>query len=392
MSCTSPLTLYRHPDGSTGTKRLYLKQSGFQVPCGQCMPCRLRKSAEWAVRIMQENRYWHSSCFVTLTYDPEDLPSDHSLCHEHFQKFMKRLRKNTGLKLKYFMCGEYGEKLSRPHYHAIIFGWEPDDQELLFTRDGLPHYKSDLLTDTWQKGFCTVSEVTHDSAGYVARYCTKKVTGDRAAEHYCYVDEYGLIWDNLKPEYIACSNGIGERHFKDWYRDIYPSDEMGVVKNGDFYVTQPPRYFDELLKRTNRDWYEEVKKKRETRAQEHQKELTPDRLRQIDICYKDRNKRLPRKLEESQPCVIKSSQSTTVKLRPIYRRSSSRTRTWLSEHLRIASIRRIISSAPIQPITRLHVSVNSKLKLESSLRTKLRQASGLAPSSCDLYLVNPITN
>jgi hypothetical protein len=51
------------------------------------------------------------------------VPEDGSLNVAHFQKFMKRLRDRIKpLKIRFFHCGEYGDKTRRPHYHALIFG------------------------------------------------------------------------------------------------------------------------------------------------------------------------------------------------------------------------------------------------------------------------------
>lgn len=44
-----------------------------------------------------------------------------TLCKKHLQDFFKRLRKNTGVKLQYFACGEYGKKFGRPHYHLLVW-------------------------------------------------------------------------------------------------------------------------------------------------------------------------------------------------------------------------------------------------------------------------------
>ena len=58
--------------------------------------------------------------FVTLTYDDDHLPEYNSLNYKHFQDFMKRLRKSHN-GVRFYMCGEYGEDFSRPHYHALLF-------------------------------------------------------------------------------------------------------------------------------------------------------------------------------------------------------------------------------------------------------------------------------
>ena len=72
-----------------------------------------------------------SAYFVTLTYDNNHVPiSEHgfpTLCKRDFQLFMKRLRFNTGVKIKYYVAGEYGSTNHRPHYHAVIFG-APNDK------------------------------------------------------------------------------------------------------------------------------------------------------------------------------------------------------------------------------------------------------------------------
>ena len=87
---------------------------------------------------------------------------------------MKRLRKNTGKKIRYYMCGEYGEENNRPHYHALLFGHQFDDKKLVNIRNGNRVYISETLNRYWQKGQCEIGSVTFKSAGYVARYILKK--------------------------------------------------------------------------------------------------------------------------------------------------------------------------------------------------------------------------
>lgn len=129
----------------------------------------------WAVRIVHEAQMWPQNSFITLTYRPEDLPQGGSLNVEHYQLFMKKLRaRNTGHKIRFFHCGEYGEKLSRPHYHAILFNYDFPDKKVFSEKNGNTIYTSELLEDIWGKGFCTIGDVTFQSAAYVARYVMKK--------------------------------------------------------------------------------------------------------------------------------------------------------------------------------------------------------------------------
>lgn len=88
---------------------------------------------------------------------------------------MKRLRKNTGCPIRYFVCGEYGDTNGRPHYHAIIFGYDwPDKRRHSSGSRGDALYTSKKLDEQWSHGACYIGNVSPDSCGYVARYVMKK--------------------------------------------------------------------------------------------------------------------------------------------------------------------------------------------------------------------------
>ena len=75
------------------------------------------------MRMLHELSDYEDAVFVTLTYDEDHIPSNHSLKKSDLQKWFKRVRKEIEpKKIRYFACGEYGDKTQRPHYHAIIFG------------------------------------------------------------------------------------------------------------------------------------------------------------------------------------------------------------------------------------------------------------------------------
>ena len=148
--------------------------SDVTVACGKCFECLQKKSLEWSVRIMNEAQCWSHNCFITLTYNNEHLPPGGSLKKSDFQKFMKRLREQLDpLKIRFFACGEYGKKGSRPHYHAIIFNWQPDDMVYFKTEDGILLYRSSFLEKIWTFGFSSVGYVTQKSALYCAKYMQK---------------------------------------------------------------------------------------------------------------------------------------------------------------------------------------------------------------------------
>ena len=131
MTCYHPLECWR-VDGQSKLAfvkpREALIREKLEVPCGQCIGCRLERSRQWAVRCIHEAQLHKDNCFITLTYNDEHLPSPPSLSVRDFQLFMKRLRKRFGKGIRFFHCGEYGEKYGRPHYHACLFGFDFPDR------------------------------------------------------------------------------------------------------------------------------------------------------------------------------------------------------------------------------------------------------------------------
>lgn len=194
---------------------------------------------------MHEIQMHEENCFLTLTYNNENLPKNGSLNLKHFQLFMKRLRKKIEpRKIKFYHCGEYGDKTYRPHYHAIIFGYDfPDKKHHKNSPTGEKIYISKELDKLWEKGHCTVGNATFESAGYVARYILKKVTGKDQASHYERIDPTTGEIINLKPEYASMSNGIGKAWLTAYKSDVYPTDE--VIVNGK--QCKPPKYYDRIL-------------------------------------------------------------------------------------------------------------------------------------------------
>lgn len=253
----------------------------MEVPCGQCIGCRLERSRQWAVRMMHEAQMHERNCFITLTYDDEHLPRDWSLRKSDFQRFMKRLRKFVApQRISYFHCGEYGDENGRPHYHACIFGTDfPDRVRAGVGGSGMAFYESETLAKLWPDGFSSLGDLTFESAAYCARYVLKKVTGDRALEHYRRINpETGEVYW-LQPEYCTMSlrtapgaGGIGSRWFAEFGgTDAVPRD--GVVVGG--HLGGLPRYYDKLR---GREAMRSVKRKRVRKALEHAVDQTPERL------------------------------------------------------------------------------------------------------------------
>lgn len=247
MKCFHPLTAFQLSDGSISFRQAKSIERYLTLRCGQCVGCRVERSRQWAVRCMHESQMHRNNHFVTLTYDDNNLPHDLSLKYVHFQKFLKRARKMHG-PFRFFMCGEYGELNLRPHYHACLFGLNFEDLKYWRKSDsGSECFRSAALERLWPFGSSEVGGITFESAAYVARYTLKKVTGDRAFEHYQSVDRYtGEVYQR-DPEFahMSLKPGIGASWFAKYGAEVFPRDR--VVVNGREVV--PPRYYYELLQR-----------------------------------------------------------------------------------------------------------------------------------------------
>lgn len=268
MPCYHPITAWRCASG------VFFKptpdSSTIQLPCGRCIGCRLERSRQWALRLTHELRFHEDSCFITLTYKPKFLPPGGSLQLSHFQLFMKRLRKDSSNPIRFFHCGEYGEKLGRPHYHAIIFGRDfrtgvYDSQrsergDLTWSSTDLDRLWSDPSSGECL-GMSRIGAVTFESCAYVARYVCKKVTGLAAERHYERFNFFtGEIY-SLKPEYATMSRrpGIGFQHFSKYASSIYPLDR--VISRG--HPSKPPRFYDRCLDKADPLMYLQIKEARE---------------------------------------------------------------------------------------------------------------------------------
>lgn len=282
----------------------YLVLERLKIPCGQCIGCRLESSRQKAVRCMHESQLYENNCFITLTYDNESLPKDYSLNKKHFQDFMKRLRKKySNIRIRYMHCGEYGEQFRRPHYHAIIFNLDFPDRELLKTINGIPLYKSAILSELWGHGLCSIGDVTFDSAAYVARYIMKKVNGKEQQKkdektgltHYEMFDsKTGEIF-KLTPEYqtMSLKPGLGSEWYDKYKGEVYPSDSI-VIKGKEM---RPPKYYDSLYELEDSEAHAKIKQQRKEKAKKHSKNNTSQRRATREKYKEIQIKQLIRNLE-----------------------------------------------------------------------------------------------
>lgn len=319
MPCYSPLKGWRSKRSNDSGRRsiVFNSKDGFidqpiDVPCGQCIGCRIERSRQWALRCMHESTLHDDNCFITLTYSDEYLPDNAALNLDDFQRFMKRFRKSVyPKKIRFFHCGEYGENnpknsvhrkqygisaLGRPHYHAIIFGYDFEKTHVVSKNRGFDLYSSVELDNLWQLGFCTVGSVTFESAAYVARYCVKKINGDDMENHYSRVDYETGDTVHVPREYVTMSRrpGIAAGWYDKFSSDCYPKDfitERGVKM-------RPPKFYDRRLEVDDEELYLKIKSRRNRDARVNKEESYPERLESKEKVKKAQLSQLKRNLND----------------------------------------------------------------------------------------------
>lgn len=352
MSCFTPNQGYKTilSSGKIGFTRKFSKAitkdgviQTMQTPCHRCEGCRNDYAKEWAVKIMHEAsthrlirpkvyvdpvagveteaHVLSDNCsFITLTYNDDFIPLYGTLLYEeHWSTFLKRLRlelAEEGIKIRFYMVGEYGTKNLRPHYHAIIFGYSFPDKEFLKVINGNIIYRSKQLERLWtvprgkkyagsSLGYSSIGTVSFASAGYVARYSNKKqiglpqydnTTGEIINDRYLRVDPVTGDSIIVARERALMSNrpGIGKAWFDKFaMTDLYSKD-FTHMPNG--LIVRAPKYYDRLLEKMSPELYESIRKSREDYSKAHANEFTPERLAQRRTVFLARTKSLNRNI------------------------------------------------------------------------------------------------
>lgn len=185
--------------------------------------------------------------WLTLTYDRAHLPVDYSVHPRVMQLFFKKLRKSIYPKqVRFYLGAEYGDLNLRPHYHVILFNHDFNDK-IFYEKTPQGHflYTSPSLNKLWPFGLATIGAVTFQTAGYTARYSTKKITGPKASDFYLreHPDHHFIC--RVRPEFSLMSRrpGIGSTYQAKFKSEIAQSDE--VMSNG--RPARPPRFYDQQL-------------------------------------------------------------------------------------------------------------------------------------------------
>lgn len=268
MSCFHPLTAFR----VCGRGTLFFsfpadvppsQVERVSLPCGHCVGCLFDRARDWAYRACVESREHKQNCFLTLTYADAYLPKTAdglpTLAKAELQSFIKRFRSRTQKNIRYIACGEYGPQTLRPHYHAVVFGYDFPDRCRVsgldkVTGEYFSHDVSAELCSLWPVGHCSIGDFSPSAAAYVCRYTLKKHYGMSPKDKEAY-------YQGRQEEFILTSRrpGIGQKHFERYYfSDICARDK--VYFQGHFF--RPPRYYDKQLEKIDETLLSEIKLRR----------------------------------------------------------------------------------------------------------------------------------
>ena len=236
-----------------------------ELPCGKCVFCLQQKVNEWTLRIKHELMFFRTGMFLTLTYNNSSVPraftsqpkfvdnqifyTDTTLVKAHLQKFFKRLRyylDKEKRKIKYYACGEYGDKTDRAHYHVILLGmksWSFHDRM--------------LIKKCWSYGHIDFGDASVASGRYVAKYCNK------VHESYDYKKRY-LVQGREAPFKLS-SLGFGKRYVEQEKDNIYNNL---YIQNNKFQMSIPRTYYRWLCKMFS-DFKDRIKEKTQQFRETH---------------------------------------------------------------------------------------------------------------------------
>lgn len=239
----------------------FLDNGSLAVPCGKCIECKLIRSKEWSYRIMHEASLHERNCFVSLTYNEDNLPERASLKRSDLQAFVKRLRERVRpVKLRLFYAGEYGDLKGRPHYHIIFFGWQPDDLYIFKkSKRGNDMYRSPLIESCWTLGFSSIELLENiNQARYIALYMQKKPNDGRISPFIGMSNRPGIGYGYISEKIAIDGNVYHEGKYiraPRYYRKKL-KEEKGIdlarapleLKNG----AHARKYLSEILQRRER--------------------------------------------------------------------------------------------------------------------------------------------
>ena len=202
------------------------------IPCCNCFNCRLDFQYQAIDRMYCAWKSHNVSAFVTFTYDDNHLIindgfKNATLSKDDVHKYLDKIKHQLNIPFEYYLCGEYGDKFNRPHYHAVFFGL---DYQL---------HKS-FFENSWKKGSVKVLPCNAKAFRYVSKYITSS-QGSNDSEYF----DYGII-----PPFRKMSRGLGLTQFKLHFNEL--------CEYGYFFLDgrkiKPNRYYFNKLITMNKDF------------------------------------------------------------------------------------------------------------------------------------------
>jgi len=282
-TCTNKTLRWHGPKRNPETGKYPLVNNPSKSPwpenpiattCGKCEACILNRCNEWAMRCAHETEMHDESAFLTLSFHEKYIDHDYSLRRETFTNFIKRYRKWAyPKKLRYFQCGEYGTKRGRPHHHCLIWGHQFEDFfESKYSDDQQKHmiHRSRKLEELWGMGQCWIGEANYETAGYIAKYCTKNQTASE-------IEKYSKLGRLGEFNTFSTRPPIGIPWFRRYTSDCFPSDTC--IING-FPHPVPKAYLRDYAKNHPEEARAVVRariKSASAFTRRHPEECTPER-------------------------------------------------------------------------------------------------------------------
>lgn len=258
MECDAPISIKLNPPRPDGKGGLIYY---FPAGCGKCLPCLMRRKAQWSFRIQAEARNAFSAYFVTLTYDDRHVPigdcklSGNKLDHKLFIQNLRTLenekvlltrklgsseelsRKLLSIKedqpLKYYGVIEYGDRFARPHFHYILLNIrDTNNINLAWTNRRIRAYKKngyipENLGDSF--GIIQVDDCNVNTIDYVLKYMIK--------------DHEKQDYEGKQKEVSFMSKGFGLSYVDDEFVNFIKQPENNLVVNDRGSKIGLPRYY-----------------------------------------------------------------------------------------------------------------------------------------------------
>lgn len=233
------------------------------IKCGRCKECLNEKKINMYYKIKREIELNKDNIFITLTYDNENCKD---LNKKDIQDFLKRLRKKTEKKIKYFCVGEYGENTKRPHYHMIIFNYKPNDlEETNDTKSGFKQYNSKSLSKIWGKGLTRISIMQKGLINYILKYIQKN--NNKKLEMYSRKPPIGIPREEEKEKFEKFKKEVEKKiKIPQSYKRYYEY-HIGEIPKSEERIRQEKEnkvdYLKQIKKRTNLKYFDYINKKRD---------------------------------------------------------------------------------------------------------------------------------